>query len=235
MNRVEFFSCIRYNRENGARFTMAGTILSLIFAACFGINALETGFQPPFGSPLFLVVGLVMLAGALVATASIWRSIIKVQMKVMAAGQELYMKDRALKTALLALFGFTLFSAYLSFVHDAMHVWFYLWLVAFGAAFDLVRFYYVRSFQYTSMPFLVELARDDLEHAVKNKDEAKAFEWLEVAVDSAFKACQKKQVRLATQALGAVQTFMQTYVQAVSQAQVMQSFQQNGSGLTFFR
>lgn len=212
---------------------MYGTILSVIVAAFFALNAFETAWQPTYSSSFFVIAPLFFLFVAFLATTMVWQNIIRIQMKVMGCAQELFMKDRTLFACLYALFAFLLYSVYISLVNSTSVVPLYLWMIALGVGFDLLCYYLKRSFQYTYAPFLVEKLNSDLEKAVKNKDEAKAFEWLEVAIDTCAKATRKNQIRLASTSLNAVQTLIETYVKEVSQADVRQFSHQNGSGLTF--
>lgn len=212
---------------------MIGTFLSLIVAIFFGLHAFQTAWQPPFGTPFLVVASLVLLVVAFLGTALAWKNIIRVQTKVMGAAQELYMKDRKLHIAIAYLFGFCLFSLFLSMASPIAPAFFYLWIIGFGVGFDALSFYFRRSFQYTFAPFLVKMVAVDLERAVKNKDESKAYEWLEVAIDSCAKATHKKQIRLASTSLNAVQTLIETYVKQVASSEMMFAPTQNGSGLSF--
>lgn len=211
---------------------MTGTLLSLIAAIFFGLHAFETGWQPSFASPFFFVTSLLFVFVAFLGTAFVWKSVLRIQTKAMGGAQELYMKDGRLHLSLCYLFAFTLFSLYLTLAQPQSAMVFYLWLVAFGAGFDLLCLYFRRSFQYTSVPFLLEMTAHDLEKAVKNNDEAKAFEWLEVAIDACAKATRKQHIRLASTALNGVQMLMERYCLQLARSEMM--FRpQNGSGITF--
>ena len=83
------------------------------------------------------------------------------------------------------------------------------------------------------MPFLVERLAQDLQAAVQNKDERKAFQAVEVVIDAAVKATKRQQIRLAGEALGAIQTLTETYVTELSKSQVREVASKNGSNLTF--
>lgn len=211
---------------------MTGTLLSLIVAIFFGKHAFETGWQPSFGSPFFLVTSLLFLFIAFLVTGFVWKSVLRIQTKVMGSAQELFMKDGRLHLSICYLFAFALFSLYISFATPISSAFFYFWVVGLGAGFDLLSLYLKRSFQYTSVPFLLQMTARDLEKAVKNKDEAKAFEWLEVAVDACAKATRKQQIRLASTSLNGVQMLMETYVMQLARSEMMLT-PQNGSGITF--
>lgn len=212
---------------------MTGTLLSLIVAIFFGLHAFQTGWQPPFNSPFFLVTSLLLLFMAFLGTGFVWKNVLRTQTKVMGSAQELYMKDGRLQLSMCCLFAFVLFSLYISLAAPISGALFYLWLGGFGAGFDLLRFYLKRSFQYTSVPFLLQMTSRDLEKAVKNKDEAKAFEWLEVAIDACAKATRKQQIRLASTALNGVQMLMESYVMQLARSEMLLTPQNGSSGITF--
>ncbi len=211
---------------------MAGTILSLVVAILLGLQLFGSSAQPPFANPFIAGTGLLLLAVAFLVAASMRKSVLRAQMKVMGCAQELFAKDSMLHASLFYMFAFSLFSLYITFAAAPFPVLFYLWVVGFGVAFHALRFYLRRSFQYTSAPFLVKMMAVDLEKSVKNKDEAKAFEWLEVAIDACAKSIDKRQIRPASTSLQAVQVLVETYVKEVASANMMQT-PQNGSGLTF--
>ncbi len=204
---------------------MAGTLFAILFAILFVV----THAQAPIGSPFFVIAGLLLVFMGFMAKASVWKSIFRMQTRVMACAQGLYMKDMLLKSSFIYLFVFLLYSLYMTF--GATHpLAFYVWLVGFGVGFDALRFYYNRSFNYTYAPFLVKRLAQDLESAVKNNEEAKAFEYLEVVIDACAKATHKRQIRFASTSLNAVQTLIESYVQQASQTGVMQK---EVTGLTF--
>ncbi|MCE5295365.1 MAG: hypothetical protein LLF94_12250 [Chlamydiales bacterium] len=211
---------------------MLGTVLSLIIAVIFGLQTYQTPAQPYFVSSFLLGISLLLLVIAFVIKTVSYTATLRTQNKVMGCAQELYLKDHKLHVPLYILFAFCLYSLYLTLTGPVLIPFICIWIVAFGFCFDALRCYQKRAFQYTSAPYLVKTLAYDLEKSVKNKDEAKAFEWLEVAIDACAKATREHQMRPASTALNAVQTLVETYVQEVSRADVQKS-SLNGSGLTF--
>lgn len=217
-----------YKQEKWSDLHMAGTVFAILFAVLFVL----THTQAPTGSPFFATLGLLLVFIGFMAKASVWKSIFRMQTRVMACAQGLYMKDILLRSAFIYLFVFLLYSLYMTF--GATHALsFYIWLIGFGVGFDALRFYYNRSFNYTYAPFLIQRLAQDLESAVKNNDEAKAFEYLEVVIDACAKATHKRQIRFATTSLNAVQTLIESYVQEASLRGVRLQPDEQKSGLTF--
>src|SRR5262249_14620481 len=144
-------------------------------------------WMPPFASPFFLVCSLFLLFVAFLGTALAWQPLLRVQNKVMSCAQELFFKDRMLYSSILYLFAFPLYSLYLTLAIPfdtglLPLVLVYIWIIAFGVAFDVLRAYLKRVFNYTYTPFLVQKLAVQLEKTVRENDESKALEWIEVAI-----------------------------------------------------
>jgi len=188
------------------------TILALIVAVISAVN----GYWVSVASPYVLVASLLLLALAYIGRLIAYKGVLRIQNKVMSAALTLFQKDRRQGSILYYFFAFALFS----FMLPPQPWAFYFWIVAFGIGFDLLIYSIKRAYMYAEMPFLTSMLAKSLEKSVRDGDEKKAYEWLEVAIDSSAKATKKGQNWLASTALQSIQTLIETYVQEVARQDV---------------
>lgn len=207
---------------------MIGTILSLITAIFFAFHIYGAGgWLPSFGNPFFVVSSLTLLIAGFLGSFLSWQSIVRTQQKVMAAAQEFFFKDNLLRLAMGYLFALVLFSLYMTLAVPiagavATATMIYIWFVTFGIGFDVLRWYVRRCYSYSNVEFLVQKVNHELERAVTSKDETKAFQLIEMAIETCASAMRKGQIGFATSSLSLVQQLVETYVKQAARIEVMQ-------------
>lgn len=218
---------------------MLGTIFSIICALFVAFHAYEvpTAFAP-INSPFFLICSLVLLFISLVKPLLLWPTIVRTQYKIMACAQELYLKDKLIPLSLLYLFVFCLYSLYItldgpSSSNTAALLMVYSWIIGFGIGFDLLRAAMKRLLQYSQVSFLMQKIATEVEVAVKQKEESKAMQWLEVSIESAARATMDGRINLASNALASLEGVIESYVKEVARAQVTGPFVQESNTPTF--
>lgn len=218
---------------------MLGTLFAIITAIFFAFHSYETPtIFAPVASPFFLTLSLFLLFTAFLGSFYAWQAILRTQQKTISCAQEFYLKDLSLVFTIIYLFVLSLYSLYMSLEgpsssNTAASVMVYLWIIAFGGGFDLLRFFLKRSFQYSYVPFLTQKIASAVHKAVEAKDETQALDWVEVAIEATARATRKGRISLASSTLSGMQALLETYVKEVARAQAIQPFPQEAGMPTF--
>jgi len=218
---------------------MLGTLFAVITAIFFAFHIYETPtIFAPVASPFFLVSSLFLLIVAFLGSFYAWQAILRTQQKIISCAQELYLSDGSLFLSIGYLFALLLYSLYMtlegpSSSNIAASVMVYIWFIAFGGGFDLLRYVLKRSYQYSYVPFLMQKVTHEVQKAVQEKEEPKALEWVEISIEATARATHKGRIGLASSSLASLQTLIETYVKEVAHAQAIQPFQQETGVPTF--
>ncbi len=198
---------------------MIGMMLSIVLAAIWWLLPSQQGLSVDCRW-IVAYSGLLFLSLSLIVLAILWSSLSRIQNKTMTALGMLFVQDSYIVTVLSALFAFCLFS-YAILACGITQLLFGCWIVAFGAAFDLLRRLFFHVARYADVSFLLERMAKQVTKYLKHKDETAALNAIVVVVETCNLAIHKGQITVAGSCIDSIQKLTEVYIQEMAQSELL--------------